>query len=588
MLRSRWGRGLAGSLAPLPEYPRPMLERADWSCLNGPWAYAVRPRQAETPRDEPVPVRFDGTITVPFAIETAASGIGRAFSPDEALFYRRLVDLPWPGRVALNFEAVDYRCAVLLDGTLVGEHRGGYLPFSVVLPAGHAAQVSVTVIVHDPSDTGSQQHGKQALQPHGIWYTATSGIWGTVWAEPLPANAITRVCARATPGRDGLVVRVDTDEPDEVTVRVGDDDGAVIVRGQAGVELWAPLPGARVWSPADPYLHPVTVTTSTDRVMSWAGVRTIDLADGDRPPILLNGEPIFLNTPLDQGYWPESGLTPPADAALVHDLRTVKDLGFTGVRTHIKVASRRYYHHADRLGLLVVQDAVSGGRPRTGMLASALVQALGVHLPDRSPRAWRAAGRGDPANRAEFVRELSAMIRLLDVHPSVVAWVPFNESWGQFDARAAAALVHRLDPTRLIDHASGWFDQGAPGFRSRHRYALRLRPPPAWDRRAFWLSEFGGYNLGVPGHRWDEQATFGYQHFADADALVDGLASLWRDQLIPLVARGLRAAVYTQVSDVETETNGLMTYDRDVLKVPAELMRTLNGELERAFREAVR
>lgn len=588
-LVTRWGSHLAGSESPLPEYPRPQLQRRRWASLNGTWRYAVRDRGAELPRDEQIPSEFDGNITVPFAVETAASGVGRPFTPDEVLFYQRDIEVPWSGRTALNFEAVDYACAVFVDGVLAAEHRGGYLPFTVDLAEGEGPR-RVIVVVHDPSDSGNQQHGKQALKPGGIWYTATSGIWGTVWMEPLPENAVTRVVATTPRSRDGLLVLVEAERAADVAVAVRLPDGGVAeASGRTGEELRVPLPDARLWSPSDPYLYRMTVRVGDDEVESWAGVRTVDLGPipgvtTERPAVLLNGEPILLNTPLDQGYWPESGLTPPADEAMEYDLATLKRMGFNGARMHIKIASRRYYHLADQLGMLIVQDMVSGGTPRTGMVASAAVQFSDAHLTDRSDRAMKAAGRGEDANRREFLAELAAMVRLLSPHPSVVAWVPFNESWGQFDARGAAALVRRLDPTRLIDHASGWFDQGDGDFRSRHRYTLALKRPPRRDQRPFWLSEFGGYNLAVEGHLWDEKERFGYKFFDDANALATGIAALWRDQLIPLVEHGLRAAVYTQVSDVEIENNGLMTYDRAVIKVPVDLMRDLNAELYAALR----
>ncbi|MDO5677148.1 MAG: glycoside hydrolase family 2 TIM barrel-domain containing protein [Propionibacteriaceae bacterium] len=555
-----------------------MLVRPEWLCLNGAWEYQL----AGPSR------RLDGVITVPFAVETAASGVQQACLPEDVLSYSRVVENPWPGRrVLLNFEAVDYRCRVLIDGVLAAEHTGGYLPFSVELLDAPRWQVDVEVT--DPSDSGFQQHGKQALEPFGIWYTATSGIWGTVWLEPLPANAVTRVLCEPRRGLDGFDVTVSTELPGRVRVSVGlPDGGEAVVEGRAGVPLRVDLAEPRLWSADDPHLYPVTVTAGEDRVGSWAGLRTVEIGpipgrEGEVPGVLLNGQPVLLNTPLDQGYWPESGMTPPSDAALVHDLSTMKGLGFNGLRMHIKVASRRWYHHADTLGLLVVQDMVSGGKPRVGLKGSGLVQALDLTAEDRSQRAMKAAGRGDEANREEFRRELAEMVELLRVHPSIVCWVPFNEAWGQFDAAGAAEQVRALDPTRLIDHASGWYDQGVGDFRSRHRYVLKLKPPPRRDARPFYLSEFGGYNLAVPGHLWSETERFGYRHFDDEAGLAVGLTKLWRDQLIPLVSRGLRACVYTQVSDVEIETNGLMTYDRKVLKVDAALMRQLNAELYAAF-----
>ena len=276
-------------------------------------------------------------------------------------------------------------------------------------------------------------------------------------------------------------------------------------------------------------------------------------------------------------------MTAPHDDALVFDLQSMKDLGFNGVRKHIKVESRRFYHHADRLGMLVLQDVVNGGRPRVGIRTSGVVMALGLHVGDTSRRAHRLAGRADAANRIAFEADVAGMVRMLAPHPSVIGWVVFNEAWGQYDSRRIEGRVRELDPTRVVDAVSGWFDQGAGDFRSRHRYVLRLAPPPAKDSRPFLLSEFGGHNLAVPGHAWEASGTFGYRFHDDPAALDAALGKLWREELIPLVAAGLRGCVYTQVSDVETEANGLYTYDRRVLKPDADLLRTLNAELAAAF-----
>lgn len=563
---------------PLPEYPRPQLVREQWQCLNGAWRYRL-----EGPGR-----RLDGEIQVPFAIETGASQVAQPCLPDDVLSYSRSVVNPWPGRrVRLHFEAVDHHCRVLVDGELAAEHTGGYLPFGLDLPPAERWRIDVEVT--DPTDTGLQQRGKQVLEPGGIWYTATSGIWGTVWLEPLPDNAITRVLAETPPTRDGLGITVDAELPTDVQVTIDLPDGySIAASGRSGERIDVHLPSVRPWSPEDPHLYPLRVRAGDDEVRSYAGLRTVEIGPlpgrpDAHPAVLLNGAPILLNTPLDQGYWPQSGMTPPSDEALLHDLTTVKELGFNGLRMHIKVASRRWYHHADRLGLLVVQDMVNGGTPAVGLRTSGVVQATDVRVGDRNRLSLRANGRTDEANRAAFREELTGMVEHLRVHPSIVCWVPFNESWGQFDARGIATLVRRLDPTRLVDHASGWFDQGAGDFRSRHRYVLSLKPPPRRDKRPFYLSEFGGYNLAVPGHTWSETEKYGYRHFDDEAALAVGLTTLWREQLIPLVARGLRAAVYTQVADVEIETNGLMTYDRKVLKVDPALMRQLNSELYAAL-----
>ena len=584
------------------------MVRPDWLSLNGPWDYAVRPSGTGALADEAIPVfgtgDRDGRIVVPFALESALSGVGEALRPDETLWYRRTVRVPaaWAGRrVMLRFEAVDYLAAVFVDGVLLGEHRGGYLPFSFELPAAEAgATRELVVAARDPSDAGLQQRGKQALKPAGILYTATSGIWQTVWLEPVPAaNAVLgfRIETRADLG--GATIVVETERPAEVRLSVELPGGGVLdVRGRSGEPLSALVPSPRTWSPADPYLYAFRAeildgSGAVDAADSYFALRRVDLGPapgapaGALPVIRLNGEPLFVNAPLDQGYWPESGLTPPADEALVFDIESMRALGFNGLRKHIKVESRRFYWHCDRLGMLVIQDAVSGGRNRSaGDLKVGAAMILGLNLGDRSRHALRLAGRADEANRAEFEADLLGMIGLLRNHPSIIMWTVFNESWGQFESERVSERVRAADPSRLVDAVSGWHDRGAGDFRSRHTYIVKLRKPPRRDRRPYYISEFGGYNLAVPGHMWDDDARFGYRFYDDADGLRRGYASLIRDQLIPLVRRGLRAAVYTQVSDVEIESNGFYTYDRKVLKFDAETVLALNEELCSEFDRA--
>jgi len=607
-ISSIWGERLARS-SPLPEYPRPDFVRTDWLCLNGPWDYAVRPSGAGALSSESAPAQYDGQIVVPFPVEAALSGVGRAFSPDETLWYRRTLTVPpaWAGRrVVINFEAVDYLTAVFADGVLLGTHRGGYLPFSFELPAASTGagnsgcgSLELVVAVRDPSDAGLQQRGKQALRPAGILYTATSGIWQTVWLEPLPAgNALTGIRTGTMSDLKGVSVVVEAERPADVDLVVSLPGGEELaVRGRSGEPLEVFIPAPRLWSPADPYLYGFRVdllddgaVAAVDAVVSYFAIRTVDLGPipgapgGTLPAIRLNGEPLFLNAPLDQGYWPESGMTPPADEALVFDIESMKALNFNGLRKHAKVESRRFYWHADRLGMLIIQDAVSGGLNRAaGNAKIAAAMMLGSNMGDRSKHALRLAGRLGKANRDELEADLAGMVELLSNHPSIIMWTVFNESWGQFESESIVRNVRRLDPTRLVDAVSGWHDQGGGDFRSRHTYIVKLRRPPRRDRRPYFISEYGGYNLAVPGRMWDEKARFGYRFFENVSALDEGFSHLMRDQLIPLVQRGLRAAVYTQVSDVEIESNGFYTYDRKVLKFDAEAVRVLNGELYAAF-----
>lgn len=616
-----WGRDLPR--IPLPEHPDPMMERARWESLNGWWQCAIVP--ADSPGPAPGQWR---PILVPFAVETPASGVARPLLPDERLHYRRPVPIPpaWRGeRIRIHFSAVDHECEVMIDGRPVARHTGGYLPFHVDVADTDRDAVELRLEVADPTDTRGIQRGKQSLNPRTIWYTATSGIWGSVWMEPLPRTAIEAVDIRPEPDLTGFCLRVGVEGAGRgpLEVEIGLPDGERLrAAGATGAWNRVDIPDPLPWSPDSPALYRFTIRAGGDEVRTWSALRTVTLSDppasadgadrrgrwgrwgprslpsrwrrsdrrrgGPGRCVLLNGEPVLVNAPLSQGYWPESGMTPPGEAALLHDLTTLRRMGFNAVRVHIKVESRRFYHLCDRLGLMVVQDMVSGGVPPLGIRASGAVQALGFTLPDRSAVFRRWTGRGGAAGRGRFVRELVGVIRHLRAHPCIVVWVPFNEAWGQFDARGAERLVRRADPTRLVDAASGWFDQGGGDFRSRHRYVLRLVAPPRGDGRAFYLSEFGGLNLAVEGHVWCDPAPFGYRFLEDREALARAMTELYRDQLVPLAAGGLAACTYTQVSDVERESNGLMTYDRVVTKVDPVLMARLNRELEEAFSRARR
>lgn len=583
-----WGEDLGD--APLPEYPRPMLVRPQWRSLNGWWRYAVVGRRAAQGAESPVDA-WQGRIRVPFAVETRASGAARPLGPDELLCYERDIAVPgqWRGgRVAVVFEAVDHACRVFADGEPIGSHTGGYCPFRVELPDTGRARVRLRIEVADATDTTDQQRGKQSLEPGGIWYTATSGIWQTVWMEPLPDRAITRVLTRTRPDLATVDVRILAEGgPRPVTITISDQEGAVVrASGTTGAPIAVRIPSARPWSPGDPHLYSLVADTGADRVESYFGVRTVAVSapeGGGAARVLLNGAPVLVNAPLWQGYWPESGLTAPSGAAVEHDLLALKGMGFNGVRVHVKVESRRFYALADRIGMMVVQDGVSGGRAPASIRQSGLIQATGFTWPDTGRALLRRTGRATAASRRAFLEEWSRTVRLLQAHPSVVIWVPFNEGWGQFGARRVLELTRRIDPTRPVDAASGWFDQGCGDFRSRHRYVLALVAPPANDGRAFYLSEFGGHNLPVEGHLHSSGQPYGYSFHRDRASLEAALVRLYERELIPLAARGLAACTYTQVSDVESETNGLMTYDRRVTKVDPLVMRRLNHALEEGF-----
>ncbi len=564
-----------------PGVPRPQLVRDSYLNLNGHWDYAVTDLSAETPE------RWDGRILVPFSPEAELSGVGRQLQPDELLWYRRSLTFPDGfavpgGRVLLHFGAVDQTCTAWLDGVEVGGNHGGYLPFTCDLTPALAGTGpwELVVRVRDVSNNRGPSSGKQRLERGGIWYTAQSGIWQTVWLESVPARYVDalHLAPRLAEQALRITVGASSGPGGRATVRVRDGDRLVVERTvPVGVPSDVPLDAVRPWTPQDPHLYDVEVTLGADRVRSYVGMRSFGVgrdADGV-PRLLLNGEPHLPVGVLDQGYWPDGLVTAPSDAAMVHDIATMKRLGFTMLRKHVKVEPLRWYHHCDRLGMLVWQDLVNGG----GRYRTAAVTWPGrwpIRLRDDRPWARAVLGRGDRASRAEFLDELQRTVLLLRNAASVAMWVPFNEGWGQFDARAVARRLAALDPTRPVDHASGWHDQGSGDVRSLHRYGRALRLPRRRDGRVLALSEYGGYDLAVAGHTWSS-ADFGYRHFESASSLGTAFGRLHRDELAPALARGLGATVYTQLSDVEDELNGLLTYDREVLKLPEELVR---GALE--------
>ena len=593
-LTTVWADDPEGNL-PLNEYPRPSLVRERWLNLNGCWEYAINSGvdMAEFPEGA------DGEILVPFSPETRLSGVERILEPEETLWYRRSFTVPadWQGMaVQLNFEAVDWECSCFINGRPAGEHRGGYIPFSfditsLLVPGENRLELRV----EDPSDAGLQQRGKQVLEPGYIYYRPSSGIWQTVWLEPVPSeNHLSSFSCLPENDSSGFLLNAVCPKAGSVEIEISDDGGSIgRIKGGTGDSLRLPLSRPRLWSPEDPFLYDLKVRLFdgsgklVEEISSYTAMRTVSRREGrdghDR--ICLNGSPVFLHGPLDQGYWPESGMTAPSDEALIFDIRRMKDLGFNMIRKHIKVESRRWYYHADRLGMTVIQDMVSGGKNRAVPASLYVLGVLGRRAGDSSAGDHRKSGRSKAADRAFFKEELAQMIRLLINHPSIVCWVPFNESWGQFDSLEMEQLTRSLDPSRLVDHASGWIDQGGGDFYSQHRYKLKLNKKRKSDGRIHMLSEYGGYNLNVPGHMWDESNKFGYKALRTREEYEKALENLIVRQLLPLIPEGLGAAVYTQLSDVEIESNGFFTYDRRVLKCNEELLVRLNRMIYSAFQK---
>lgn len=629
------------------EYPRPAMVRDGWINLNGLWDYTFT-HSPDTPES------FDGKILVPFSPESLLSGVNRQLQPQEYLWYRRSVTVRRPEegrRLLLHFGAVDQSCVIYINGKKAGAHVGGYLPFCLditpflpgICPDRKAAP-SITfellVRVQDLSDTSWQSRGKQKLKRGGMFYTAQSGIWQTVWMEEVPSIHISSVLAvpdfdnsrcrllvqvTASQEGNGQSGRADTaaakhavtarirpereadrlqrDDPASIfrhgrkpesdpsakdSVEVSAEDSAedtdILFSFSAGEETSVSLPGFHPWTPEDPFLYHLTVQTEQDRVECYFAMRKCEVqtnGNGLRR-IFLNNRPYFQAGVLDQGYWPDGLYTAPCDEALIFDITAMKELGFNMLRKHVKVEPQRWYYHCDRLGMLVWQDMVCGGASYQHWFVTylaTLMNAFSLTIPD-GKLSRPLLSRRNQEGRLDFLREMEETVRALQVHPCIVCWVPFNEGWGQFDAADAARRLARLDPGRLIDHASGWFDQGAGNIVSIHYYffSLHVRPEPV---RALALTEFGGYSWQIPEHSFSREL-YGYGKYQDKKSLTAGYEKLLSDTVLPAVQKGVSASIYTQLSDIEDEVNGLLTYDRKVEKLDGDTVRRLNEMLRAA------
>ena len=538
-LYTRWGKNLDRDHV-LEEYPRPLLMREDYQILNGWWDYAFT-------IDYKRPQQYEGRILVPFSPETALSGAGRQLKPDEYLWYRRNFNLPgWErekgqNRILLHFGAVDQSCEVRINGHKVKRHTGGYLPFEVDIS--RYAQESANeliVAVKDLSDTSYHSKGKQKLNAGGMFYTAQSGIWQTVWLEKVPETYIKEI--KTVPDIEKKIIRIkvsssySTDKknvdklsrnlPIEIKIRkpglypdpvvkpsqISTED-MLETAVQAVSDKWIEIPieSISLWNCETPYLYYFEVKLGDDRAISYFAMRKFSLetkVHEEFPRICLNGEVQFQNGVLDQGYWPESLYTPPSDAAMIFDIQEMKKTGFNMVRKHLKIEPQRWYYHCDRLGIVVWQDMVNGGSYYKHWFVTygaTLLSWLRIPMRDVYPRLL---SREAKAGRLEFIREMKETIRLLGNHPSIAAWVIFNEGWGQFQTEDMTRIVRRLDPNRLIDQASGWFDQGGGDFSSLHNYFFKLFIRPERERASV-LSEFGGYSYREPGHCAKEKL-YGY------------------------------------------------------------------------------
>jgi hypothetical protein len=564
-LMTRW----AGRISPKNvhnEYPRPQMVRKSWENLNGLWDYAI------LQKDQSQPDTFDGQILVPFPIESALSGVMKTVGPENRLWYRRTIRIPrtWKSkRVLLHFGAVDFETTVWVNEKEIGTHRGGYDPFSFDITDAleETPEQEIVVSVWDPTDAGTQPRGKQVRKPHGIWYTSVTGIWQTVWLEPVPEAYIKWI--KIVPDLDNKSVTVSAacSESAGYSLEVEAKDWWFTKaknKGNADEEIVLKIKKPKLWSPDSPFLYDLYVTLKNskgkkvDEVSSYFGLRKIEIKKDKKGinRLFLNNESLFQFGPLDQGWWPDGLYTAPSDVALCYDIEVLKKLGCNILRKHVKIEPARFYYWCDKLGLMVWQDMPSGDKY------------IGGNEPDiqRSPESAK-----------EFETELTAMITKHFNHPCIIMWVPYNEGWGQWDTPRIVELIKKLDPTRLVDNASGWTDRGVGDVHDIHSYPGPAMPPVE-EKRTAVLGEFGGLGVTVEDHTWLKEKSWGYREYKTRDELTDAYVALI-DNLRLLIGDGLSAAVYTQTTDVEIEVNGLMTYDREMTKVDVKKAATANKRL---------
>ena len=547
---------------PLSEYPRPQMVRSSYLCLNGTWnlKFLSDGEKAENLQ-----------ILVPYSPESVFSGVERTLQAHETMLYSRHVDFGdvdfSRSRLLLHFGAVDYRAIVFVDKEQVTEHIGGYLPFTAEVDK---ASFDLDVSVQDPGDSREISRGKQSSNPGGIWYPKTSGIWQTVWMEEVPRSYIEDI--RILPDLKGffLTVRINDDTIGKATV---DIDGKQI-EIKTNERQYIAIENPHLWSPDDPYLYNFDITAGEDKVSSYVGLRTFGIGEDEKGNnvLLLNNKPIFHHGLLDQGYYQGGYYTPSDDSDFINDISRMKVMGFNTLRKHIKVEPLRWYYHCDRLGMLVWQDMVSGGgKYKPGVIAAPLV--LGSFLKDDN---YRKFAREDALEREVWEKEAHDTVENLFNCTCIAMWVPFNEGWGQFDSKRVVENNKKNDDSRTVDHASGWHDQGIGDFKSLHVYFRPYRFKKDKIGRPVILSEFGGYGMELGA---TERKTFTYRKYTTKEQLTDAIVRLYEKQIIPAKEKGLAASIYTQVSDVEQEVNGLLSYDRKTVKVIEEEIAGMSKKL---------
>lgn len=563
MLLTKWGKEL-NKAKPLQEYPRPQFKRDSYLNLNGEWKLSFR-------KNKKIPQDFEYTITVPFSPECPLSGVNRVLAHNEYLIYEKefeLADDFNEGRVILHFGAVDQIATVYINSKEVCTHHGGYTPFCCDITDSIVIGRNVLhVVVSDVCEDNEYSRGKQRTKRGGIWYSPQSGIWQTVWLESVPENYIKSV--RITPDYDNEQVRFEFDCPDSVEITVYDEDTVIAQTTDSVIKI----PDFKSWSPESPFLYDVVFKSGKDTVKSYFGMRKFSTGKDENgvPRLFLNNKPYFHNGLLDQGYYPDGFLTPPSNEAMEFDVKTVKECGFNMLRKHIKIEPMLWYHYCDVNGILVWQDMVNGGG-NYGLEISVL-PFIGVNLDDTNYKTFK---RTNKAARESYYNELREMLDALYNCPCIALWVPFNEGWGQFDSAKAYRFIKAYDSTRTVDSASGWHDRGVTDVISKHIYFTPIVVKKA--DKPWLLTEFGGLGIRVKGHTFNDKM-FGYKVYNSKQALTKAYSRLFYNTIIPQIPKALAATVYTQVTDVEDELNGLLTYDREIIKIDKSVLQEINKKV---------
>ncbi len=563
---------------PLQEYPRPQLQRKSYLNLNGIWQFAYV-------REGELFSKFNLEILVPFSPEALLSKLsGIVTGPNDKLFYKREFEVEsgfLKDKTILHFGAVDYHFKLKLNNRIVGSFKSGFFPISIdITDFIIEGKNTIELEVSDPTDEGVQARAKQKIKSGGIWYTPQAGIWQTVWIESVPKVYLKNLFVK--PDIDKSAVEIDFDivgESKEAKAEVYENKKLIaqapIENGKATIKLKS----FECWSVENPKLYDLKITIDDDEVASYFGMRKFSIIEDENgiKRLALNNKPYFHNGVLDQGYWSDGMLTPPSDEAMIYDIELMKDMGFNMLRKHIKIEPLRWYYHCDRLGMIVWQDMVSGGG-KYNLLAIGGLALLNIKISDTAKN-YKFLARDNADGREEFVDNLKDTVSYLQNVVSLAVWVPFNEGWGQFESVKITKLLKSLDDTRIIDSVSGWNDQGknSSELKSLHIYFKPIRLPR--DKRCLVLSEFGGYSHKIDGHVFNPNKTFGYRIYKDREKLVGGYKRLFEKRILPLIKKGLSATVYTQLSDVEEEINGLVTYDRKVVKFDLDFMQDINSKL---------